>query len=68
MGIPHAGPFFDVECGIAEKKRVEFLMRAKKCKRVRKNVNTKGIARNEEHRLAGLKVEDAPSPYVFETI
>jgi hypothetical protein len=44
-----------------EKKEVEFLMSAKECKRVRKNVNTKGIARNEEHRLAGLKAE-APSP------
>jgi hypothetical protein len=62
-----------------EKKRVEFLMSAKKCKRVRKNLNTKGIARNEEHRLAcpeepfGMqnehcKLEGAPPPYIFETI
>lgn len=50
-----------------EKKRVEFLLGPKRCKRVRKDVNPKGIARNEEHRLAGLKIEGGP-PYVFETI
>ena len=34
-------------------------------KGVRKSVNTKGILRNEEHRSAGLKVLDAPSPLYF---
>jgi len=52
---------FDPRGESLEKKKVEFLMSARECKRVQKNVNTKGIARNEEHRLAGLKAE-APSP------
>ncbi len=48
-----------------EKKRVEFLTGAKKSKRVRNDLNTKGIVRSGWCCLAGLKVEsfsDIPPP------
>ena len=60
-GYPTLRAFLTQSAESLEKKKVEFLMSARECKRVQKNVNTKGIARNEEHRLAGLKAE-APSP------
>jgi hypothetical protein len=50
-----------------EKKRVEFLMSAKKCKRVRKSVKGKEIGKKTlaGWNVGGLKM---PLPHIFETI
>jgi hypothetical protein len=42
-GYPTPGRFLTQSTESLEKKRVQFLMSAKKCKRVRKDVNTKEI-------------------------
>jgi hypothetical protein len=40
---PHPGCFWAKSAQSLEKKRVEFFVSAKKCKRVRKNLKRKGI-------------------------
>ena len=58
---PHAGCFFLTQSAESlENKRVEFLVTAKKCKRVRKSVKRRGIARKQ----AGT-TEGAPLPLCF---
>ncbi len=43
-GYPHPGCFLAKSAEAIEKKRVEFLWSAKKCKRVRKNVKRKNLS------------------------
>ena len=49
-GYPHPPCFFAKSAELHENKRVDFFRSAKKCKRVRKSVKTKGMTQEMERK------------------